>query len=75
MEVKNLEISKNIRFYRKLLGLTQEELANRLGGKKSLVSNYENGYSVPDIFTLIKLADIFDVTLDELVGRFISRTL
>jgi transcriptional regulator with XRE-family HTH domain len=70
MEVKNLEISKNIRFYRKLLGLTQEELANRLGGKKSLVSNYENGYSVPDIFTLIKLADIFDVTLDELVGRF-----
>jgi transcriptional regulator with XRE-family HTH domain len=70
MEVKNLEISKNIRFYRKSLGLTQEELANRLGGKKSLVSNYENGYSVPDIFTLIKLADIFDVTLDELVGRF-----
>ena len=70
MEVKNLEISKNIRFYRKLLGLTQEELSNRLGGKKSLVSNYENGYSVPDIFTLIKLADIFDVTLDELVGRF-----
>ena len=70
MEVKNLEISKNIRFYRKLLGLTQEELANRLGGKKSLVSNYENGYSGPDIFTLIKVADIFDVTLDELVGRF-----
>ena len=34
-----------------------------------MVTNYETGYSLPDIFTLIKLADIFDVTLDELVGR------
>jgi transcriptional regulator with XRE-family HTH domain len=69
MESKNLEISCNIRFYRKAMGLTQEGLANLLGGKKSLVSNYENGYSTPDIYTLIQMADIFDVSLDELVGR------
>ena len=69
MEEKNLEISCNIRFYRKAMGLTQEGLANLLGGKKSLVSNYENGYSTPDIFVLIRLADFFDITLDELVGR------
>lgn len=49
--------------------MTQEQLANLLNGKKSLISNYENGYSTPDIETLIKLADIFDVSLDELVGR------
>ncbi|MDY6210182.1 MAG: helix-turn-helix transcriptional regulator, partial [Eubacteriales bacterium] len=36
---------------------------------KNLVSNYENGISTPDIYTLVKLADIFDITLDELVGR------
>ena len=54
---------------RKAYSMTQGELAAHLGGKKSLISNYENGYSVPDIFTLIQLADIFDVTLDELVGR------
>lgn len=47
--------------------MTQEELANKLCGKKSLISNYENGYSTPDIITLCKLAEIFDVTLDELV--------
>ncbi len=47
--------------------MTQQELAEKLNGKKSLVSNYENGYSTPDIFTLCKLADIFDVSLDELV--------
>jgi len=65
--IKN--ISENIRFYRKSLGFTQEQLANHLGGRKSLVSNYENCYSVPDIFILCKLADIFEISLDELVGR------
>ena len=62
-------IAANIKFFRRAMGLTQGELAQKLCGKKSLVSNYENGYSVPDIFTLIELANIFDVTLDELVGR------
>lgn len=62
-----VKISENIKFYRKQCGLTQEQLANMLNGKKSLVSNYENGYSTPDIFTLCKLAQIFDVSLDELV--------
>ena len=47
--------------------MTQEELAKKLGGGKSLVSNYENGYSVPDIYTLCLLAHIFDVSLDDLV--------
>ena len=64
-----LYLRKNICTYRKLLNLTQEELSNKLGGSKNLVSNYENGISTPDIYTLVKLADIFDITLDELVGR------
>ena len=64
-----MKIAENIKFNRKIKGLTQEQLANLLNGKKSLISNYENGYSTPDIYTLVKLADIFQVTLDELVGR------
>ena len=51
------------------MGFTQEQLAEMLHGKKSLISNYENGYSTPDIYTLISLANIFGVSLDELVGR------
>lgn len=61
------KIAENIRFYRKQMNMTQEQLANKLCGKKSLISNYENGYSVPDIYTLCKLAVIFDISLDELV--------
>ena len=56
-----MELSQNIRFYRKSMNMTQEQLASKLNGKKSLVSNYENGYSVPDIEILIKLADIFEI--------------
>ena len=62
-----IKIAENIKFYRKQLGLTQEQLAEKLQGKKSLVSNYENGHSTPNIETLCKLAEIFDITLDELV--------
>ena len=60
-------IAENIKFYRRQMGMTQTELAARLNGKKSLVSNYETGYSTPDIETLCLLAQIFDITLDELV--------
>ena len=63
------KLKKNLKFFRKQIGLTQGELAEKLNGRKSLVSNYENGYSTPDIFTLITLADLFKVSLDELVGR------
>lgn len=67
--MKELKIADNLRFFRKANSLTQEELSKQLGGSKNLVSNYENGISTPDIYTLVKLADIFDITLDELVGR------
>lgn len=61
------KIAENIKFYRKQAGLTQGQLAEVLHGKKSLVSNYENGYSTPDIYTLCRLASFFEITLDELV--------
>lgn len=60
-------IPENIKFYRQQMGMTQEELAKLLNGRKSLVCNYETGYSTPDIYTLCRLAEIFGITLDELV--------
>jgi len=66
--MKNIKIAENIRFFRKQAGLTQEELAARFGSRKTLISNYEIGRNTPDIETLWELADIFDITIDELVG-------
>ena len=67
--MKNIKIAENIRFFRKQAGLTQEELAARFGSRKTLISNYEIGRNTPDIEILWELADIFDITIDELVGR------
>lgn len=67
--MKNIKIAENIRFFRKQAGLTQEELAARFGSRKTLISYYEIGRNTPDIETLWELADIFDITIDELVGR------
>lgn len=67
--MKNIKIAENIRFFRKQAGLTQEELAARFGSRKTLISNYEIGRNTPDIETLWELADIFDITIDELVAR------
>ena len=61
------KIAENIKFYRKQMNMSQGELAAKLCDKTSLISNYENGYSTPDIYTLCKLCEIFDVSLDELV--------
>ena len=62
-------LSANLVRFRKQAGLTQEELAARFGSRKTLISNYEIGRNTPDIETLWELADIFDITIDELVGR------
>lgn len=67
--MKNIKIAENIRFFRKQAGLSQEELAASFGSRKTLISNYEIGRNTPDIETLWELADIFDITIDELVGR------
>lgn len=49
--------------------MTQEALARELQISKSTLSNYETGYSMPDIETLIKIATYFHVSTDHLLGR------
>ena len=64
-----MKIGKKIAFYRKQMDITQEELAEQLGISNQAVSNWETEQNNPDEDVLIKLADIFHVTLDELFGR------
>ncbi len=55
--------------YRKLKGLTQEQLATQLNVSSQAVSKWENDLSIPDLPILIQLADLFNVTLDELIRQ------
>jgi transcriptional regulator with XRE-family HTH domain len=54
---------------RKSKGMTQEEVADKLHVSSQAVSKWENDASYPDIDGLLALADLFDVTVDELVGK------
>lgn len=58
---------------RKLKKLTQEEIAERVNISPQAVSKWENDISLPDISILPTLADILDVSLDELLGRIKKR--
>ena len=62
-------LGKRICQKRKELGLTQEQLAEQLGVTAQAVSKWENNISFPDIAMLPKLADLFGITTDHLLGR------
>ena len=58
----------NLIALRKMHNLSQEELAERLRVSRQTISKYETGESLPDIDKCKQLAEIFDVSLDDLVN-------
>lgn len=62
-------LCKNIAALRKGAGLTQEALATKLGLTYQAVSKWENGLSCPDVQLLPEIADIFNISIDQLFGR------
>lgn len=68
-EVGSLNIGKNIAALRKEKNMTQEDLAGALGVSAQAVSKWENENSCPDISLLTQIADLFGVTVDELLRK------
>lgn len=60
-------LAENIKLLRKNFGLTQAQLAERLGVQRSMISAYEDGRSEPKLSALEVMTAIFDVSMDELV--------
>lgn len=58
----------NLYYLRVRAGLTQQELADKLGVTRSIVTRYELGSKTPPLATVTALAAIFDCTVDELVN-------
>ncbi len=59
--------SEKLQLLRKNKGLTQEELAERLGVSRQAVAKWEAGHVYPDIFNLIQISDLMNVSVDYLV--------
>jgi transcriptional regulator with XRE-family HTH domain len=63
------KLADNLKISRHKAGLTQEQVANKLGLSIGTISGYERGYRKPDPDTLNNLADLYNVTTDFLLGR------
>ncbi|MFI3168136.1 MAG: helix-turn-helix transcriptional regulator [Bacillota bacterium] len=62
-------ISENIKTLRKNKGLSQDELAGRIGVVRQTVSKWEKGISVPDAEMIIEIAELFEVSVADILGE------
>ena len=65
-----VKVGMRIAEHRKRLGLSQEELADKLYVTRQALSKWENGTSVPSIDTLSQISKLFSVSFEELLGLF-----
>lgn len=61
-------LGENIYLQRTQIGMTQENLSDYLHLTKTTISKWENNQAKPDIDYLILMANLFDISLDDLVG-------
>ncbi|NCB64061.1 MAG: helix-turn-helix domain-containing protein [Clostridia bacterium] len=63
----NSHIAENLKALRKRFSLSQEEAAERVGVSRQAVAKWESGETVPDLMNCTALAELYSVTLDDLV--------
>lgn len=66
-EIKEI-ITENLIYYRKLHHLTQIELAQALNYSDKAISKWERGESIPDVYILMQIVDIYGITINDLVS-------
>ena len=66
-------LSENIYKLRRESGLSQEQLAEKIGVSRQTISKWEGGLSKPELDKLKALSEFFQITLDELTGNQIGR--
>lgn len=66
------KVNDNIKFLRKKFGYTQETFAEAIGIKRSLVGAYEEGRADPRLNNLLRMSDVFNVSVDTLISKRVS---
>ncbi|WP_248927117.1 helix-turn-helix domain-containing protein [Paenibacillus hamazuiensis] len=64
-----MKYGERIAQLREKYSMTQEDLSGKLGITRASLSHYENNRREPDYGTMLKIADLFNVSIDYLVGR------
>ena len=68
MEIDNIPVGNKISHYRKENELTQKQLGTKLGKSKDYISNLERGVVHPSLELLSDLAEVFNISIDELLS-------
>ena len=71
-----MEFNEKLQLLRRTRGISQEKLAEEIGVSRQVISKWEEGNEIPDMYDLMALSDWFNVSLDELLrDRINPRTL
>ena len=62
-------LGKQLKLFREQNGYSQNQIAEYLGTTRQTISNWENDKTIIDSHSLIRLADFYQISLDELCGR------
>lgn len=62
-----MSIRNKLKNCRKQSGYTQEEIAEKINVSRQTISNWETGKTLPDIYNLISLSDLYNISLDKLI--------
>lgn len=68
----NIQLSRNLKYLRKVHNYTQDELAEFLNISRQAYSNYENSKRTPDLDTLMRFCALYSLSLDALVKTDLS---
>ena len=64
-----MTLEEQIRHYRKQAGLSQEKMADKIGVSRQAITKWENGTGIPDITNLMAIAELFQISVDELLSN------
>ena len=64
-----MTLEEQIKHYRKQAGLSQEKMAEKIGVSRQAITKWENGTGTPDIANLMAIADLFQISIDELLSN------
>lgn len=70
-----MDLGKRFKRYRERRGLTQNQAAELIGVKNYQLGNYETNRSEPSISTLKRMSEVYEVSIDILVGNFTNKEI
>mgnify|MGYP004608790549 FL=1 len=68
-EIVDMTFAKNLKMLRKQAGMSQEQLAEKLGVSRQAVTKWETGAGIPDIENIMAISTLFDISIDDLLSN------